>query len=121
MELIPSKEEYHLLVGLKEEKVVSLRRLWKKGFSEKTVEEVAEGVRRANPPLCSTMSSRWTMMPQGQRAVRRLRRNQLRTFWEILAVCRNYGEDRQSRGKGERSRGESWPIGGAMLSYSYLH
>lgn len=82
------QRRYHLLVGLKEEKVVSSKKtLELKAVSKKTVQEVVEGMRRVKPPLSSIMSSRLSTIPHGQRALRRLRRNRLRTLWEILAVC----------------------------------
>lgn len=43
MEMIPTVDGYHLLVGLKDEKVVFPKKILKKRASKKIVEEVAEG------------------------------------------------------------------------------
>lgn len=51
VELIPTKDEYHLLVGLKYVNVPPTKTPEENGASQKALEKVAKGRGGANPPL----------------------------------------------------------------------
>lgn len=70
VDLIPMVGEHHLLAGLKEKNVASLKKNLDKRVVEKDVKEVGDRVRRANPPSSSTMCSTWITLPHRQRVVR---------------------------------------------------
>lgn len=51
IKLISKTGEYHLLIGSKDENVVSPKKTQDKRASKKSVEEETEGVKRANHPV----------------------------------------------------------------------
>lgn len=64
VDLIPMKDEHNLVIGLLEEEKGSPKKTSSKRVIKKAVEELGEGMGRANPPLSSRTYSTWTTPPQ---------------------------------------------------------